>query len=249
MTRETVHFAKRPASLEAYLLGQVGYEAALSLQQRLVYEAGGRDDGQIVLLLCEHPPIITIGRQGSRLHLRASDRELTSQQLTLRWINRGGGALVHAPGQLAIYAIAPLDWHGWTVGAFLDRFQSGLKAALDRMHFAGVTRPGHYGIWGRSGQLAAFGAAVKNWVTYHGAFLNVEPSTRLLRLVESDLVERAPMSSLFVERQQPVKMSQVRSLLVGELAAAFGCQKHHVYSHHPLFLAAPPRARQSRRVG
>ncbi len=66
--------------------------AALALQQRLVYEAGGRQDATITLLVCEHPPIITIGRGGSRAQLRASAAELASRQIEVRWVNRGGGA-------------------------------------------------------------------------------------------------------------------------------------------------------------
>jgi lipoyl(octanoyl) transferase len=249
MSKQTIHFERRKPVLEAYLLGLVEYEACLALQHRLVYEAGGCTDGQIALLLCEHPPLVTIGRQGSRLHLRADQRELASQRLAVRWVNRGGGCLVHAPGQLAIYPIVPLGWHGWKVGEFLDRLQAGLSRVLERLHIMPTTRPAAHGLWGRSGQLVAFGAAVKSWTTYHGAFVNVDTSPRLLRLVESDPLERTAMSSLAIERQQAVKMSHVRSLIVPHLAAAFGCEQYHVYSRHPLFLSASNRVNPSRRVG
>src|SRR5207253_1664853 len=57
--------AARSPDVEAYLLGTVDYEACLALQNRLVYEASGGNDGRISLLVCEHPPIITVGRRGS----------------------------------------------------------------------------------------------------------------------------------------------------------------------------------------
>lgn len=249
MPNQRLQFEPRPASLEAYLLGVVDFEACLALQKRLVYEVSGRDDGQIVLLLCEHPPIITVGRQGSRLQIRAEDRDLAARQLSIRWVSRGGSCLVHAPGQLAIYPIVPLAWRRWSVGEYLERLQGALAAALDQLRFPTQARPGRYGLWGRTGQLVAIGAAVRNWTTYHGAFLNVEPNMRLIRAVDGDLAERAPLTSLMVERQQHVKMSLVRATLLPRLAEAFDCQQHHVYTRHPLFVTSAGRARPARRVG
>ena len=62
------------------------------LQQRLVYEAGGRQGGPITLLVCEHPPLITIGRSGSRAHLRVRPPSWPAGKSRVRWVNRGGGA-------------------------------------------------------------------------------------------------------------------------------------------------------------
>ena len=70
----------------------------LSLQDRLVFELSNRSDTQGGLLMCEHPPLITVGREGSREHILASPQELISRELDVRWLNRGGGCLVHAPG-------------------------------------------------------------------------------------------------------------------------------------------------------
>ncbi len=72
--------------MNAYLLGSLEFEAALALQQRLVYECGGRRDGQISLLICEHPKSISVGRHGSRLEIRLSERTLVSRQLAVRWV-------------------------------------------------------------------------------------------------------------------------------------------------------------------
>lgn len=225
--------AQREPAVEAYLLGQVPFDRALGLAQRLVYETAGRQDGQVSLLICEHPPAITVGRQGSRDHIQLDPRELASHQLSVRWVNRGGGCLPHAPGQLAIYPIVPLAWHGWTVGEYLGRFQTGLTQALADQRFDGLTYPDRYGVWGRCGQVAAFGVAVKSWVTYFGAYLNVCPAMYLFRRIRTD-AGRAGMSSLAQERQQPVKMSAMRESLVRRLTAAWGLNRYHLYTGHPL---------------
>ncbi len=225
----------RSPAVEAYLLGTVDYDACLALQNRLVYEASGRHDGQITLLVCEHAPIITVGRRGSWGHIALDQRELASRQLEVRWVSHGGGCMSHLPGQLAAYPIVPLAWHGFTVGEYLDRLQRALVGVIEELGFAPQTQPGQYGVWARTGQLAAIGVAVKSWVAYHGAFLNVAPAMDIFRLLTTDPVGSTPMTSLAALQQKNVKMPQVREALVRHLVAALGCTRHHVYSGHPLW--------------
>src|SRR5688572_3217932 len=85
-------------TLQAYLLGSVDFETALRLQRRLHYEVSG-DREQACLILCEHPPIITVGRQGSRAHIFCEPEELRARQWRVRWVNRGGGTWLHLGGQ------------------------------------------------------------------------------------------------------------------------------------------------------
>jgi lipoyl(octanoyl) transferase len=221
-------------ALAAHLLGEIDFDRALALQQRLVYEAGDARASAVTLLVCEHPPIVTIGRGGTRVQLRAAPAELASRQIEVRWLNRGGGAMLHAPGQVAVYPIISLERLGWTVGHFLRRFQAGLAAVLSDVGVTVPTQSDLTGIWGRTGQLVALGAAVKNWVTYHGAFLNVAPSMSLQRLVDGDSRRSCALSSLVIERQQAVKMTRVRAALVDRLAESFGAARSHLHTGHPL---------------
>src|SRR5512143_3688319 len=112
--------------IQFHLLGSVDYVACQWLQRRLVYEVGGHDDGRIITLLCEHPPLISVGRRGSRGHIRGTNEQLRRLGLDVRWVNRGGGCVLHAPGQLAIYPIVPLALHHWTVGEYLGRLQQAV---------------------------------------------------------------------------------------------------------------------------
>jgi lipoyl(octanoyl) transferase len=232
----TAPFETEPQSpaVETFLLGRIEFERCLELQRRLIFEIGGRDDGQIVLLLCEHPPLITVGRGGSPGEIAPDSRLLRSGQIEVRWVNRGGGCLVHCPGQLAVYPIVPLRWHGFSVGEHLERLQAGMVRTLDELGVRGHTPPGQRGIWGRTGQLAAVGVAVRNWVTYYGAYLNVCPPLGLFRLVETDPVGQTRMSCLVAERRGPVRMATVRAALVRHLTEALGCHRYHLYTGHPL---------------
>jgi lipoyl(octanoyl) transferase len=231
-------------ALLAYFLDRLPFERCLELQRRLLVEVGDRDDGQIVLLLCEHPNLITIGRGGSPGNIRHDSPALKSREIEAIYVNRGGGCLLHCPGQLAIYPIVPLQWHGFTVGEFVERFQAGIVEALDDLNVPTRTLPGKHGLWGRTGQLAVLGVAVRNWVTYYGAYLNVDPPLGLFRLVESDPQQPSPpaplpkgegrfMSSLMAERRGSIKMTMVRAALVGRLADAFGCDRYHLFTGHP----------------
>jgi lipoyl(octanoyl) transferase len=226
-------------ALEAFLLGQIDFDRALALQQRLVLECRDRDDGQIILLLCEHPAIITVGRGGSPGEIALQSGLVRNRQIEVRWVNRGGRCLVHCPGQLAIYPIVPLRWHGFSVGEFLDRFHAGIIETLGDLNVQGNTLPGQHGVWGRTGQLAAIGAAVRHWVTYYGAYLNVCPPMGLFRLVESDPRGQTRMSCLVAERCGPVRMTGVRAALVRRLAECFGCDRYHLYTGHPLLRNTP----------
>ena len=96
------------SALQVYLLGTVDFEAALTLQRRLVYQISG-ERSLAALILCEHPPLITVGRKGSRAHILCGPEELCARRWPIRWVNRGGGCLLHLPGQLAVYPILPLD--------------------------------------------------------------------------------------------------------------------------------------------
>lgn len=219
------------AALQVHLLGVVDFDAALLLQKSLVREIAGRNDRFGALLLCEHPPLITIGREGSRLHVRADERELTARGLCVRWVNRGGGAIVHAPGQLAVYPVLPLDRLDVGPAEFRNRLEDAVIAACRELRVpAERIRPGS-GVECRCGRFAFVGAAVKSWVGYFGMNVNVAPSMDLQRLVQTPA--GPPVTSLAAQRQRPVSMHAVREAIVRHLAAGFDYETVHVQTGHP----------------
>ncbi len=230
-------------ALEAYFLGRVPLDDALALQRRLVYEAGEKQSpaaSNVALLLCEHESLITVGRGGSRWHIRHSEEQLARRRVEVRFVSRGGGCVVHGPGQLAIYPIVPLAARGWSVGDFLAKFQRGLTLALDDVRVVTSTLPGKFSLWGRTGVVAQVAVAVKHGVTCHGAFINVETPRGLGGYV--DVVDPASvpagtkttMASLLSERGRPVRMSAMKAALAVRLAEAFDCSRHHQHTGHPL---------------
>jgi lipoyl(octanoyl) transferase len=238
MTRTPSQPLSRDFAAHIHLLGCVDFEDCQSLQRRLAYDALSRSDGRIAVLICEHPPLVTIGRAGSRADVRLTGVELAERQLGLRYVGRGGGAILHGPGHLAVYPIVPLEWHGWSVGEYLRRLNGALARVLADFKIQAESPAGCFSLHGKSGVLVAVGASVRHSVTGHGAILSVNPDMRDYARI--DVAPGRKMSSLLSERPQSIKMTAVRAALVAHLAAAFGCQRHHLHTGHPLLAEMPP---------
>ena len=229
----TIWSASQEPSLEVYLLGLVDFESCLYLQDKLVGEIGDRNDGQGALLMCEHPPLITIGREGSRSHIACDPQELTARQIDVRWLNRGGPCVMHTPGQLALYPIIPLERRGLGLASYRDRLEGAVMDSCGELQVPAWVRPETPGVWCRCGQIAQLGVAVRSWVSYHGMFVNVCPSLDLQKLVHPPEAANR-MTSLSAQRVRPTSLHSVRESLMRRVAERLGYTRYHVYTGHPL---------------
>jgi lipoyl(octanoyl) transferase len=218
--------------LQVYLLGSVDFEAALNLQRRLVYQVSG-DRTSAALVLCEHPPLITVGREGSRTHILCEPEELASRRWRIRWINRGGGCQLHLPGQLAMYPIVALDHLGLDLHNYLQRIQQVIRAVLEDFTVQSETRAGRTGVFVGCRPIAHLGVAVRNWVTYFGAAINVNPDLPSFRQVRSGYGDDGPMTSLERERRGALAPALVRQRLLERFAACFGFPRMALFFDHP----------------
>jgi len=227
----------RRESLDVYLLGLVDFESCVVLQEIILQEISARNDRHGVLLVCEHLPLLTIGREGSHSHVTCDRLELTSRRIDTRWINRGGGCLIHAPGQIAFYPILPLN----RIGIGLDQYRGILEETVLRvaaeLRIAAERAVGTPGVTGRTGQFAHIGTAVKSWTSYHGMFINVQPRLDWIRLVQSNPAGLRA-SSLEVEKMQRIEMHAVRESLFRHFASLAGYQQYYPYTGHPLLRRA-----------
>ncbi len=233
--------ARSSDALLVHMLGVVDFDSALFLQERLAYELAGRDDRMGGLLVCEHPPLVTVGREGSRSDLPTDLHDLRAKQIPVRWLNRGGGTVVHGPGQLAAYLVAPLERLGIGVVEYRRRLEAAVVDAARELDVPAERHPDHPGIWSRGRQFAFVGAAVRNGIGYHGLFVNVAPDMQVQRLTGRRL------TSVAGERQRAVSMHAVRESLARNLASRFGYADQHLFTGHPLLrrtrkLVAQPQA-------
>jgi len=245
-------------SLAVWLAGPIGIDAALELAERLAWgvsEPGGRPP---TLVLAEPEPGITIGRGGSRADVELTDDELRSHGLAVRFVGRGGGAVLHAPGQVSVSLFARLEDLGLgrhDVGPYQERFEQALEGAVRAVRCGAARDSGLPGISGRTGLLAAVGIAVRRGVVWHGGFVNVRPDLGLFRRVHTlpvaAALARRTMGSIEADVQRPVRLQDVRSSLVQHMVEAFAFPRAHIQSGFPLPIARAAARRQEivNRVG
>src|SRR3970282_29152 len=128
-------------------LGLVGYQSAWDLQRRLVAarKAGALPD---VLLLCEHPHVITLGRNGKREHLHASDQLLRQMSVEFHHTARGGDITYHEPGQLVGYPILNLAEIRRDVVWYVRQLEEAMIRATADFGIAATRKAGMKGVWG-----------------------------------------------------------------------------------------------------
>jgi lipoyl(octanoyl) transferase len=227
--------------LRVYLLGHVDFDRALALQRALVYQAT-QDPEVAALVVCEHGPLITVGRQGGPAHVRFTPEELRARRWQVRWVNRGGGCWLHLPGQLAVNAVLPLQRHGLGVRAYLTRLQAVLVDLLDDFGVKAQTRPDEMGVWVGARPIAGVGVAVRDWVTYYGLAFNVNPDLAPFRSVQTSAGGAEPMTSLERERHGPLRPALVRERLLEHFAARFAFERTALFFNHPLLERPAVRA-------
>lgn len=224
--------------LLTYLLGSLELAATENTFRRLVYEVSG--GGCPCLLLCEHSPGISVGRDGSRAHIRLTSDELTSLRWNVQWLARGGGVLLHAPGQLACYPVFSLAELGLTPAGYVAVLG---ELAVELFRSFGVTahfdseRPG---VRVGSRRAAHIGVAIHSGVTTFGLVVNVAPDLELFRDLDCD-GDPLPMTSLQRECPTRVRPQAVRQRLMELVAARFGFERLSVLHHHPTFFPKPTR--------
>ena len=209
-------------------LGLISYTDAYTLQQRVVAarKACAIED---VLLLCEHPHVITLGRNGKRENLLASEHVLRQKGVEFHATNRGGDITYHGPGQIVGYPILNLanmkmdvHWYVRTLEETMIRSSADFGVAAFRI--AGKT-----GIWVETPskdvtseeKLAAIGVHISRWVTSHGFAYNVATDLRYFDLIVPCGISDRKATSLEKLLARTVLLPEVKPRLMNHLAELF----------------------------
>jgi lipoate-protein ligase B len=190
-------------------LGPTPYREGLALQEALVRRCAlAREDAPVPgagdgaagitdwLLFPDHPPVLTVGRGGGEGSLRVSRAALAERGIELFEVTRGGDMTWHGPGQLVGYPIVDLSRVGRDLHAFLRALEAVLIEALAGWGLAADRVPGRTGVWAGEEKIASLGIAVRNWVSYHGFALNVEPDLGFFDLIHPCGLRGVRMTSL-----------------------------------------------------
>jgi lipoyl(octanoyl) transferase len=205
-------------------LGPIRYGPASVLQRRLV-EARKAHAIPDVLLFCEHPHTITLGRNAHPKHLRASDRVLEEMHVELHSSDRGGDVTYHGPGQVVGYPILDLTEHRRDIGWYVDQLEEVMIRASSEFGVAARRLQGHHGVWvdvpGGEEKIGALGVHISRWVTSHGFAYNVSANLRYFDLIVPCGIAGKGVTSLERVLGHPLSTSQLRTRLASNFSVVF----------------------------
>ncbi len=176
-------------------LGLLDYGKAWDLQHRLWQRRvdGGLPD---LLLLLEHPHVITLGRRGNRSFLIASPEELEKKQVSLFHVERGGDVTYHGPGQMVGYPILNLKEYGYRLVRYVDQLEEVLIRLLRDFGIEAKRDALNRGVWVGHEKIASIGVAIKRWVSFHGFALNYATDLDYFRMIHPCGLEGVSMTSI-----------------------------------------------------
>ncbi len=231
-------------------LGIVGYAEAWELQKRVV---AARKSAAIedVLLLCEHPHVITQGRNGKRENLLASEQVLKQKGVELHATDRGGDVTYHGPGQIVGYPILNLSAIRRDVVWYVRMLEEAMIRATAEFGITAEREPGKTGVWvkvgkgneerslgssaatdslgmttlaGSSEKLAAIGVHISRWVTSHGFAYNVATDLRYFDLIVPCGIADRKATSLEKLLGRRVEIKEVAPRIATHLGEVFGLE-------------------------
>ena len=183
-------------------IGRMAYAEALDLQRAVASARISNKLRHDVLLLVEHPPVITLGRSFHKEHLVASHEELAKRGIDVFEIERGGDVTYHGPGQLVGYPIYCLTEHLPDLHKFLRQIEDAIINAIDDFGLAGRRRDELTGVWINTRKIASIGIHVKKWVTWHGFSLNVTTNLADFDFIVPCGIEGVEMTSMQRELEE-----------------------------------------------
>ena len=217
-------------AIQYLYLGRIDYNHALQLQEELVELRRAERIGNVLLLL-EHPPVLTLGRNANRANVLASDELLASRGVTLHQISRGGDVTYHGPGQLVGYPIFDLRSlereSGGRMGPvdFVRLMEEALISVCGTYGVRGGRIAGLTGVWvgtdeKQARKIGAIGIHVSRGITSHGFAFNVTTELRDFQLINPCGITDKPVTSL--EREVPAVGLPGLDVIAQEAARQFG---------------------------
>ena len=176
-------------------VGLMDYQRSWDLQHQL-WERRVKDELPDMILLLEHPHVITLGRRGNRSHLIASPEVLEEMKIPLFHVERGGDITYHGPGQIVAYPILDLRNYEYRLIRYIGQLEEVVLSVLKDFRIKGRRDPLNRGVWVDEGKIASVGVAIKRWVSFHGFSLNYETNLKYFELINPCGLEGKKMTTM-----------------------------------------------------
>jgi lipoyl(octanoyl) transferase len=207
---------------EVRRLGRVEYLEALSLQRSLVEE---RRAGRVpdLLLVLEHPPVITLGVRGDggRAHITADPARLEALGIRVHEAGRGGDVTYHGPGQIVAYPIFDLRPDRCDVHRYVRDIEEVMIRVCATYGVDAGRIPGLTGVWVGDEKIGAIGIRMSRWITSHGLAFNVATDLDHFQLIVPCGIGDRGVTSLERLVGRPFELREVEDELIAQFAAVF----------------------------
>ena len=208
--------------LEVRRLGVVRYRDALALQRTLVQE---RRAGRVpdLLLLLEHPSVITLGVRGDggRSNIVATDQRLAELGVETSDTGRGGDVTYHGPGQIVGYPILDLQPDRCEVHRYVRDIEEVMIRACAEYGLSAGRLTGMTGAWIGSDKIGAIGVRLARWITSHGFAFNVNTNLDHFSLIVPCGISQGGVTSLQKATGRPVPLADVEDVLMRHFCEVF----------------------------
>lgn len=205
------------------------YMETWDYQAQLVHAKKDQIIGKDIVLLLEHLPVFTLGRQGNREHLLVTEVFLGSQQIPVVHVERGGDITYHGPGQLVTYPIVDLRAGKWRVLGFVEALEEVMIRTASDWGIIAERNILNRGVWvGSNKKLGSVGIAVRRGVSFHGFALNVNMSLEPFNWIDPCGLEGVRVTSMKQVLGGEIEMVDVRRAASFHIQEIFGVQLEHV---------------------
>lgn len=204
------------------------YAPALELQREVARRVIAGEISDDVLLVVEHPAVVTLGRGAKAAHLLASPEFLRARGVELFEVERGGDVTFHGPGQLVGYPILDLKRHRQDLHWYLRHVEEALIRALATMGIAAGRQAGQTGVWTNGRKIASIGVHAREWVTWHGFALNVSTDLSYFDFMVPCGIPGVQMTSVERESAGSISFPTVTNTVVASFSDVFGLTAHPV---------------------
>jgi lipoate-protein ligase B len=202
-----------PAGFRVWRPGLINYRDAQARQEALISQRPKWPFD--LLLLLEHPPVITLGRNTNKENLLWSRQTLHAEGVDCVASSRGGDITLHSPGQLIGYPIVDLNHYQRDLHQFLRRLEEILIRTLGDYGLRGESLSGKTGVWIDGRKIASIGIAVRRWISYHGFALNIDNDLSAFEAIIPCGLPGVAMTSMSEELGRPVDKAAVTETLTG----------------------------------
>ena len=203
-------------------LGKSHYNDAWKLQKRLQSQRiSGQIDDQ--LLLVEHFPVYTLGKNTPREHLLTKE----SDNISIIQTDRGGDITFHGPGQLVGYPILDLNQYKRSITWYMRELEQLIIDVLKEYDINGERKKGLTGVWVKGKKIAALGVRISKWVTMHGFSLNINPDLKYYQgIIPCGIKDYGVTSMADLLGNDVPDMSEIKDTLVQHFIAKFSIYKN-----------------------